>query len=110
MPMWSNCCVQVRCWDEDDRFECEDCDVRLEDGTIVISYFDEEGPVVFAGEDDPSGHYHLVCRSRPRKATLHRFEGGTTFEGSWTQGDERGFWRIVLSDDSHLDSIGELGA
>ena len=96
MPQFSNCLLEVASEAGDDAdFRCEDCDLEFEAGSITVTYFDDQGPLVFGGHETSPGCFELVCRSRPRVATLRRSEANA-FEGSWEEGDEHGRWRIVL--------------
>ena len=96
MPQFSNCLLEVACeaGDEPD-YHCDDCDVGLDAESITVMYFDDQGPVVFAGHETSPGSFELVCRSRPRVATLERSEGNV-LTGSWEEGEAHGRWRIVL--------------
>ena len=93
MSVWSSCRIEVRAGDGLE-FEDDDCDVRLEDGKLTLTYFDTEGPLVFIGFEEEDGHFDLVCRSRPRRGTLHR--KGDTLTGTWQEQDESGRWTIAL--------------
>ena len=78
-------------------FDDDDCEVRLEGAALTVSYFDDEGPVVFVGSASAErGHFELVCRSRPRRGTLRRSDDGHLLRGSWQEGDLRGRWEISL--------------
>ena len=93
MSIWSSCRIEVRAG-EALAFEDDDCDVRLEAGKLTLTYFDSEGPLVFIGLEQEDGCFDLVCRSRPRRATLHR--NGNTLTGTWQEADATGAWTITL--------------
>ncbi len=93
MNVWSSCRIEVRAGDELE-LEGDDCDVRLEDGKLTLTYFDSEGPLVFIGLEEEDGRFDLICRSRPRRGTLHRT--GDTLTGSWQERDETGSWTVAL--------------
>ncbi len=96
MPVWSKCRIEVvTC--EGATFVDDDCEVRIDAQGVAVSYFDDQGPVVFVGSNDGSGHFELSCRSRPRRATLHMLPDGRVLEGSWLEADARGFYRITLA-------------
>jgi hypothetical protein len=63
---WSNCTVEIFAPDGTLERREADCDVRLGERDIVISYFDDEGPLVFSGPNDGSGRFDLHCRSASR--------------------------------------------
>ena len=78
-------------------FGDDDCEVRLEGNALTVSYFDDEGPVVFVGAASAEpGRFELVCRSRPRRGTLERSDDGHVLRGSWQEGDLQGCWEISL--------------
>ena len=95
MALWAACRVELLSNDAP-RFACDDCEVRLDETALVVSYFDDEGPVVLAAPNDGSGRFDLVARSRPRKATLTHDEAAGVLEGDWSEGGVAGTWRIVL--------------
>ena len=101
MPRWTNCRIEVRRADGEPPFLDDDCDVALEAGRLIVSYFDDEGPVVFeapapeAAEPAPAP-YELVCRSRPRVATLQASPDRSRLHGRWREGDLEGEWTILL--------------
>jgi hypothetical protein len=77
------------------------CDVRIGDGSIVVSYPDEEGPagfVVYEGNEVASGHYALMAQAVNGTATLHKIPNEDILEGSWVQGGDEGRWRIDLEE------------
>ncbi len=94
MPVWSACRLVLLSQDGSPVFECDDGEVRLDGTVLLVSYFDDQGPVVLAGPEEGDGHFRLVARSRPRTATLSR--AGDRLEGDWVEGDERGTWWIEL--------------
>lgn len=82
-----------------DRFEDDDCDVELEGDSLIVSYFDEEGPLVFVGTPSDDGtRFDLVCRSRPRRGTLERSADGRFLEGQWSERELSGTWHITLAE------------
>jgi hypothetical protein len=82
---------------DDDRevFEDDDCEVALEDGQILVTYWDERGPVVLQGKQQ-GDVFEVVARSRPSNATLTR--RGDIFEGRWEELGDTGGLRIELSE------------
>jgi hypothetical protein len=96
LPQFSNCVLEVVCEaGHEADFRCDDCDLGLDAGSITVTYFDDQGPLVFGGHETSPGCFELVCRSRPRVASLERCEANA-FEGSWEEGEAHGCWRIVL--------------
>ena len=95
MPRFFACRADVGFDDGSPMFTDEDADVEIEDGRILLTYFDERGAVVFQGREEAPGRYELTARSRPRRANLTR--SGDVLEGSWRQGDQTGSLRIELS-------------
>ena len=94
--IWEGCRVAVYAADASLEWEDDDVEVKQRGERLEILYWDEEGPVLFGGRSTDDGLYELVCRSRPRTATLRWSEPGRRLEGSWEQGEESGSWQIVL--------------
>ncbi len=94
MPRFLACRAVVGFDDGSPVFTDEDVDVTIEDGRILLTYFDDQGPVVFEGREEAPGHYELTARSRPRKAQLLRT--GDLLDGSWQEDDSTGTLRIEL--------------
>ncbi len=95
MPRYLACRAEVGFDDGSPVFIDDDVDVEIEDGRMLLTYFDDEGAVVFEGREQAPGHYVLTARSRPRKAQLLRTED--VLEGSWREGDSTGSLRIELT-------------
>ncbi len=74
-----------------------DCDVRIDGDQIVVSYFDN-GSVEYRGREVAEGHFTLACPSLNGRATLHRLPNSEYLDGFWTEGGERGMWRVSLDD------------
>ena len=96
MPRWSHCRVRIACDDGSPEHADDDSDVGIEDGQIVVSYMDDEGPVVLAGREQEPGHFELVARSRLRRATLVRSADGRTLAGAWSERESGGKWLVEL--------------
>ncbi|MCE2391152.1 MAG: hypothetical protein J4G09_06660 [Proteobacteria bacterium] len=96
MPRWSNCRIEVRPADGDSPFRDDDCDVTLDEGRLIVSYFDDEGPLVFEAPEPETGPFELVCRSRPRRATLALSDDRARLHGRWRERDLEGEWTIFL--------------
>jgi hypothetical protein len=97
--LWEGCRVEVVPETGESSFDDDDCDVRLEGDRLVVTYWDDDGVVVFDGSRDADGVFDLWCRSRPRRAELRFSPETRALAGSWTQEENRGTMRIVLSDD-----------
>jgi hypothetical protein len=98
VKVWQQCRVLVR--DAEDALQFEDDDVELkQDGDqLSVLYWDDDGALMFGGLLGTSGEYELVCRSRPRTATLAWSHDESRLEGTWRQGSEHGTWAIVLGE------------
>ena len=94
MSSFSGCRVVVRYDDGREDFEDDDCDVRFEAGSVLVTYFDERGPVVMQGREE-GAEMELHARSRPRVVRLVR-EGGV-LEGTWRERGDTGSLRIELA-------------
>ena len=99
MPSYSGCRVLVTYDDGRECFEDDDCDVSVEEDLLLVTYWDERGPVVLQGkgleERGQGDTFDVVARSRPRRLTLVRT--GDVFEGTWVERDDTGGLRIELS-------------
>jgi hypothetical protein len=97
MPPTTPCRV-VAAFD-DSRPDCEDDDaeLQLDEGALLLTYWDDEGVVVLVGAERAPGEYDWRARSRPRRGTLRRVDA-RTFTGVWEQGGECGTLRIEWSD------------
>ncbi|MBU2807576.1 hypothetical protein HF285_04675 [Acidithiobacillus ferrooxidans F221] len=72
-------------------------EVRIDEREIVVSYEDDDGVVIYRGNNDGSGHFSLEAPERNGRASLHRFiPNGNFLEGYWIEGGNRGMWRIEL--------------
>ena len=75
-----------------------ECKVRIDGAKIVLSYEQHDGPTVWEGEEVAAGHFKLTCARKRGSAILHRLPGGDVIEGHWSDGQNRGMWRIQLRD------------
>ncbi len=98
MPGWSRCKLELHDPGGDIVFEDDDCDVRIDPGRIRVSWFHEDGPVVFVGGNDGGGRFELVCRSRPRRGRLELRRAPDVLEGTWSEDGLEGGWRIELGE------------
>lgn len=88
--------MEIGFYDETPAWENEECEIRINDGEIVVSYEDDHGVVVYKGKDEGTGHFVLECPAKRAKATLHQFPKSKFLEGFWLEEGSRGFWRITL--------------
>ena len=95
MPRYLACRAEVGFDDGSPVFTDDDVDVEIEDGRMLLTYFDDQGAVVFQGREEAPGRYELIARSRPRRAQL--LHTGSVLEGSWQEGDSTGSLRIELT-------------
>ena len=94
---YPECRVEV---DEDgdrDGFECDDAEVWIEEASILISYFDDDGIVVLEGRPDEASGWILSARSRPRRAILTPMtDSPGSFAGEFDEQGEVAAWRLHL--------------
>lgn len=95
MPSFSGCRVTVEYDDGRPAHEDDDSDLQLGEGRLLLSYWDEQGVVVWVGSESEPGRYDLSARSRPRQGTLRR-EGPRSFAGSWREGEASGRLRVEI--------------
>ena len=93
-----NCAVEVLSDRGTPLYGTDECDVRFEGDQLVISYWDDEGAVVFGGLLHDDGRWELWCRSRPVRAVLRRSADGRRLEGTWRNDEANGSWWIELPD------------
>ncbi|MFK7896758.1 MAG: hypothetical protein AB8G23_13030 [Myxococcota bacterium] len=90
-------CIEVEALGDAEAFSCDDAEVWIEDGLILISYFDEEGIVVLEGRAEDDGGWALMARSRPRRAFLRPLPEKTgCFVGEIEEQGETCAWRVTL--------------
>ena len=77
--------------------EKSECEIIIRETELVVSYADDDGPVIYSGAKTEWG-YVLTCPSRRGRATLHQ-SSEHQFEGSWTEGGYRGMWVIDVDDE-----------
>ena len=93
---WSGCDVRVLDAAGAALYQDDDCDVRLDGDSLVVTYFDDEGPLVFSGLRKDDGSFDLWCRGRVRRGSLAFSPEGDALQGEWSEGEERGRWHIAL--------------
>jgi hypothetical protein len=94
--LWSKCRMETFYGDE--ASDVIDCQVRIGDGQIVVSYDEEAAVQVYQGNDDGSGHFVLQSKINGGRATLHfRTPGEDVLEGSWIEEGYSGMWSIDLN-------------
>lgn len=94
---YPECRVEVDGNAEIEPFECEDAEVWIEGGSILISYFDDDGIVVLEGRPDEDSGWTLSARSRPRQAFLRPMsESPGSFAGEIDEQGEVAAWRLHL--------------
>jgi hypothetical protein len=76
-------------------------EVRIDENEIAVSYEDNDGIVIYHGNNDGSGHFTLEFNAPGRngRASLHRFlPDGNILEGYWIEDGSMGMWRIELGE------------
>ena len=102
---WLACRVRI---EEGGELLHEDADARLriDDGSILVAFMDDEGPVVLEGRERESGRFELAARSRPRSATLVQSGAGKSLAGEWLERGRSGAGRIELGPPEGGDALG----
>jgi len=75
-----------------------DCDVKIGDQEIALSFRGEDGPLTYAGKEHGEGHFKLKSPSVEGRATLHLLPCNGVLEGAWRARGAHGRWRIHLAD------------
>lgn len=82
-------------------WENHPCTVRMTGNEIVVEY-DDDGLVLYKGEEITPGHYRLRSHdeSGDAEATLHMSPDTLVLEGSWVVKEpgqtRKGMWKIFL--------------
>ena len=92
--IWANSKCATLYYSKDRADEDWACVVKLTPDEILVEY-EDEGTQQYVGKNDGTGHFELHS-SNGGRATLHMFPGSKILEGSWTEGEWRGMWRIEL--------------
>ena len=99
MPIWQAKMDSVF-YDETSANEHEECNVRIDNSCIEVTYEDEEGNrVLYAGQDKGNGHFILECDLLNGRAVLHQIPNSRVLEGYFVENSTRGFWRIILNNE-----------
>jgi hypothetical protein len=100
MTMWKDCLLSSSTTSTDDKFEVL-CDVRIDAGSIVISYRDEDGVAVYRGRETAPNRFTLACAERDGRADATLIDG-ERLEGTATDVDGSGPFVIELSSGERL--------
>ena len=93
----ADCRVEVEAWTSREAFDCDDAEVWIEEDSILVSYFDDEGMVVLEGRPEAPDGWRLTARSRPWRAFLRPIgEAPGSFAGEIDEQGEVVAWRIRL--------------
>jgi hypothetical protein len=94
---YPECRVEVAESETREAFECDDAEVWIEEKSILISYFDDEGIVVLEGRPDEASGWTLSARSRPRQAFLKPMtDSPGSYIGEINEQGEVAGWRLRL--------------
>lgn len=96
MPIWKKASAET--YFADGEMTDTACEVRIERGEIVVSYDDDDGPVLYRGNEEGAGHFKLSAPERKGSATLHRMPDTDVLNGFWVEGGWQGMWRIHLGE------------
>ena len=95
MTVWSEALMRHFTFD-DETYDEVDCEVRISNKELVVTYHDDPGVVQWEGTEVEPGHFRLSRRGGGGTATLHRFDGRNELEGSWVEDGYTGMWCIEL--------------
>ena len=99
MPRYRECRAVIRSDDGSPPIEDDDVEVRIEEGRILLCYWDDQGAMVFEGKEHEGGAFELRARTRPRMAHLALAADRRVLEGTWRERDESGQLRIELGEE-----------
>ncbi len=94
MTVWKKCRMDSFYYDR--AAIIRDCEVKIDDSSIVVTYKTEDGWVNYSGRNAGTGHFELKCDVYDGHASLHRFLESVFLEGYWVENGEKGMWRIEL--------------
>jgi len=83
-------------YDNDAAAEGDDCEVKIGNNEIIVSYEEGDGFAMYRGREISQGHFELQYPENNGKASLHMFAGSKILEGFWIEDGAKGFWRIYL--------------
>ena len=104
---YTECLIAVEATADRGSFECDDAEVWIEEESIRISYFDDDGIVVLEGSPEKAtdtseatfGAWTLSARSRPWRAFLRPMdEAPGTYTGEIDEHGEIAVWRLRLGE------------
>jgi hypothetical protein len=95
MTVFKKCTMETY-YADDSAMQEWPCQVRLDKGSIAVSYEDNGVPVVYEGTEEGTGHFKLASGSPRGSATLHKFADADVLEGWWSESGQLGMWRVFL--------------
>jgi hypothetical protein len=89
MAIYEGCTTRIDFEDGSPPYVDDDTQVRIEEGRILVYYFDDEGAVVYDGVEEEPGRFRLTGRSRRRTGMLSLEGGGSVLRGHLEEDGER---------------------
>lgn len=96
MTIWEKSIMEMAFQDQDRPHEKVECNVSINDQSIVVSYERDGHSVVYQGENAGTGNFVLACPEIDGKASLHIVKDGEVLDGYWIVAGEKGYWKISL--------------
>ena len=96
MTIWKNCHADVYYSNDTPDLKDPGYEVRLSDTELIITYEGHHGWVNWKGHDLGGGHFEMQSPEVEGHGMLHRLGNSEILEGNWSEGKERGMWRIYL--------------
>src|SRR5262245_55716036 len=97
MTLYRNSKVDVYYGDGEADFK-QPYEVRIADGSIVLSYKVEGITVFYEGKEIGDGHFILKSTNVNGKGTLHKVPEDDVLEGWWFEDGSEGMWRVYLEE------------
>lgn len=95
--------VSIKDYSNDDPESYYEGFIRINDGTIFVSYEIDGEEISWKGIEIGAGHFKLLksgCENS--KASLHRFENSNILEGHFFDDTESGMWRFHVEEADDL--------
>ena len=96
MTIWEKSILEIAFQDKARPHDKVECQVSIDDQSIVVSYEHDGHAVVYQGGNASTGNFVLACPENDGKASLHVVKDGEVLDGYWIVSGEKGYWKIRL--------------
>lgn len=74
------------------------CEVRIDGGSIAVSFVYEGARVVYSGHEIADGYFELRALDRDGRAILQRLPNDSVLNRRWLESRCEGMWRMQLDE------------